>query len=155
MPGLHKINNDGIRFLCELYRKNQNMPFTQMLSIYNNEASKRGWRCLRSSGTIGYHLTVLGFYERGTRAPKPIPNREQEIITLGTDARKIITETFKISGSNLSLILRRKRNGKNADAIRDMALKLGGKLFVRAGIEIKSTKILDSKGNIEKAVTIK
>lgn len=155
MPGLYKLNNDGIQFLCKLYKENPNMPFIQMLPIYNNEAQKHGWAHLRSSGTIAYHLTVLGLYRRGTRNPMPIPNRGQEIIELRTDARKIIMETFGISGPNLSLTLRRKRNGKNADAIRKMALELGGKLFVRAGVEVKPTKVLDSKGNVTEVITNK
>lgn len=155
MPGLHKTTNDSLQFIRKLYVENPKMPFKQMLPIYNNEAHKRGWMPLRSSGTISYHLTVLGLYERGTRDPEPVPNYAQEIIELGTDARKLIMKKFGISGPNLSLTLRRKRNGKNADAIRNMALELGGKLFVCANVEVKPTKVLDSKGNITGVITVK
>ncbi len=148
MPGLHKMNNAGIQFLCKLYKENPNMSFKKMLPVYNDEAKRQGWRCIRSSWTISYHLIALGIHVRDTRDPKPVPRKGLEIIELETEARKKIMETFSISGPSLSLTLRRKRNGKNADAIRKMALELGGKLFVRAGVEVKPTKVLDSKGNV-------
>lgn len=132
MPGLHKMNNAGIHFLCKLYKENPNMSFKKMLPIYNDEAKRQGWRCIHSSWTISYHLIALGLYVRGTRNPKPVPRKGLEIIELETEARKNIMKTFSISGASLSLTLRRKRNGKNADAIRKMALELGGKLFIRA-----------------------
>ena len=65
MPGLHKMNHAGLHFLRKLYENNPEMPFSQMLPIYNKEAKVRGWVCLRSSGTIGYHLTTMGLYQRG------------------------------------------------------------------------------------------
>ncbi len=155
MPGYHKMNHAGLQFLSNLFKKNPNMPFVQMLPIYNKEANKRGWNVLRSSGTISYHLTTLGLYTRGARDQKSVPRKGLEIIELGTKERKKIMSAFGISGPNLSLTLRRKRNGKNADAIRKMALELGGKLFVRADADIKPTKVLDSKGNVTGVITIK
>lgn len=155
MPGLYKTTNESLQFIRKLYIENPKMSFKQMLPIYNNEAQKRGWMLLRSSGTISYHLTILGLYKRGTRAPEPVPNYAQEIIELGTKARKLIMKEFGISGPNLSLTLRRKRNGKNAEAIRNMAMQLGGKLFIYTGVEVKPTKVLDSKGNITGVITIK
>lgn len=48
----------------------------------------------------------------------------KQIIELrDTEKRKMIAETFGISLANLSQILRFKRNGKNAEAIRRMAPK--------------------------------
>ena len=45
----------------------------------------------------------------------------KQIIELrDTEKRKMIAETFGISLANLSQILRFKRNGKNAEAIRKM-----------------------------------
>lgn len=134
MPGLHKMNNTGLRFLRKLYEDNPEMAFTQMLSIYNSEAAERGWTRLRSSGTIGYHLTTMGLYQPGTRTPLPDPKRGVEIIELSGEKRKIITEVFGVSNANLSLILRHKRNGKNAENIRRMAIELGGVRYVKAVI---------------------
>lgn len=155
MPGLHKLNNAGIQFLSRLYKEYPSMPFKKMLSVYNDEAKRQGWKCIRSSWTISYHLTALGLYVKGTRDSKPVPRKGMEIIELGTEARKKIMATFGISGPNLSLTLRRKRNGQNADAIRAMALELGGRLFVCADIEIKPTKVLDSHGNVTGVITNK
>ena len=51
----------------------------------------------------------------------------KQIIELrDTEKRKMIAETFGISLANLSQILRFKRNGKNAEAIRRMAQENGG-----------------------------
>lgn len=50
----------------------------------------------------------------------------KQIIELrDTEKRKMIAETFGISLANLSQILRFKRNGKNAEAIRKMAQENG------------------------------
>lgn len=154
MPGLKKMTNEGLQFLRKLYLENSEMPFKQMLPVYNEEAKRQGWKCIHSSWTISYHLIALGLYARGTRDPKPVSRKGLEIIELETEARKKIMEAFSISGPSLSLTLRRKRNGKNADAIRTMALELGGKLFVRVGIEVKPTKVLDSKGNVTGVITL-
>lgn len=49
----------------------------------------------------------------------------KQIIELrDTEKRKMIAETFGISLANLSQILRFKRNGKNAEAIRRMAQEM-------------------------------
>lgn len=49
----------------------------------------------------------------------------KQIIELrDTEKRKMIAETFGISLANLSQILRFKRNGKNAEAIRRMDKKM-------------------------------
>lgn len=134
MPGLHKMNHAGLHFLLKLYENNPSMPFSQMLPIYNKEAKARGWVCLRSSGTIGYHLTTMGLYQRGTRTPQPDPKRGLEIIELSTANRKALMTMFGVSSAHLSLILRHKRNGNKAEGIRNMALKLGGTLYVKAVI---------------------
>ena len=50
----------------------------------------------------------------------------KQIIELrDTEKRKMIAETFGIALANLSQILRFKRNGKNAEAIRRMAQENG------------------------------
>lgn len=134
MPGLHKMNKAGLQFLRKLYDNSPEMPFAQMLPLYNNEATKRGWTCLRSSGTIGYHLTTMGLYRRGTRTAQPDPKRGLEIIELSTANRKVLMEMFGVSSANLSLILRHKRNGNNAENIRKKAIELGGTRYVKAVI---------------------
>lgn len=134
MPGLHKMNHAGLHFLRKLYENDPQMPFSQMLPIYNKEAKTRGWMRLRSSGTIGYHLTTMGLYRRGTRTAQPDPKRGLEIIELSTANRKVLMEMFGVSSANLSLILRHKRNGNNAESIRKKAIELGGTRYVKAVI---------------------
>lgn len=134
MPGLQKMNCVGLYFLRDLYNNNPQMPFSQMLPIYNKEAKVRGWVCLRSSGTIGYHLAMMGLYKRGTRMPLPDSKRGVEIIELDSKSRKVIMKKFGISSTGLSFILHHKRNGKNAEDIRNMALELGGIRYVKAVI---------------------
>ena len=135
MPGFHKMNHAGLQFLGNLYKEKPGMSFKQMLPIYNKEAMMRGWRCLRSSGTIGYHLTVMGLYQRGTRTALPDPKRGMEIIEIDSNGRKTIMNEYGVSSANLSLTLRHKRNGKNADSIRNRAIELGGIRYVKAVIK--------------------
>lgn len=53
-----------------------------------------------------------------------IKGMKQIIELRDTEKRKMIAETFGISLANLSQILRFKRNGKNAEAIRRMAQEM-------------------------------
>ena len=72
----------------------------------------------------------------------------KQIIELrDTEKRKMIAETFGISLANLSQILRFKRNGKNAEAIRKMAQEYGGIKYTE-GNESSKVKVLDSRGNV-------
>lgn len=72
----------------------------------------------------------------------------RQIIELrDTEKRKMIADTFEISLANLSQILRFKRNGKNAEAIRKMALENGGIKFTGSD-ERQIVKVLDSHGNV-------
>lgn len=134
MPGCSKMNKAGLQFLQEEFKKNMNISFTQLLITYNNEAKTHGWRRLQSSGTIGYHLATMGLYQRGTRTPLPDPKRGLEIIELSAAKRKVLMDKFGVSSANLSLILRHKRNGNNAEGIRNMAIELGGVRYVKAVI---------------------
>ena len=69
----------------------------------------------------------------------------KQIIELrDTKKRKMIAETFGISLANLSQILRFKRNGKNAEAIRKMAQENGGIKYTE-GNEPSKVKVLDSR----------
>lgn len=72
----------------------------------------------------------------------------KQIIELkDTEKRKMIAKTFGISLANLSQILRFKRNGKNAEAIRKMAQENGGTKYTESD-EPKNIKVLDSHGNV-------
>ncbi|MCS2304053.1 hypothetical protein NXX23_19660 [Bacteroides ovatus] len=63
----------------------------------------------------------------------------KQIIELrDTEKRKMIAETFGISLANLSQILRFKRNGKNAEAIRRMAQENGGIKYTEGNEPSKS-----------------
>ena len=68
--------------------------------------------------------------------------------------RKMIAETFGISLANLSQILRFKRNGKNAEAIRRMAQENGGIKYTE-GNEPSKVKVLDSHGNVTRVISNK
>lgn len=81
----------------------------------------------------------------------------KQIIELrDTEKRKMIAETFGISLANLSQILRFKRNGKNAEAIRRMAQENGGiKYTDTEGNEPSKVKVLDSHGNVTRVISNK
>lgn len=79
----------------------------------------------------------------------------KQIIELrDTEKRKMIAETFGISLANLSQILRFKRNGKNAEAIRRMAQENGGIKYTE-GNEPTKVKVLDSHGNVTRVISNK
>ena len=79
----------------------------------------------------------------------------KQIIELrDTEKRKMIAETFGISLANLSQILRFKRNGKNAEAIRRMAQENGGIKYTE-GNESSKVKVLDSHGNVTRVISNK
>lgn len=71
-------------------------------------------------------------------------------------ARKEIAEQFGITLANLSQILNFKRNGSNAEKIREMA-KRKGAVLMSPDLEQKAEtiKILDSKGKTERIVNLK
>ena len=73
---------------------------------------------------------------------------------ISTEKRKMIAETFGISLANLSQILRFKRNGKNAEAIRKMAQENGGIKYTE-GNEPSKVKVLDSHGNVTRVISNK
>ena len=67
MAGCNKMGRAGLQFLRETFMNNPNIPFTQLLALYNMKAVDRGWRCLKSSGTLSYHLNAMGLYKYNTR----------------------------------------------------------------------------------------
>lgn len=79
----------------------------------------------------------------------------KQIIELrNKEKRQMIADTFGISLANVSQILRFKREGPNARAIRKMAEELGGIKMIGDDTP-KQVKVLDSKGNVTKVITIK
>lgn len=71
MAGCNKMSRAGLQFLRETFMNNPNIPFTQLLALYNMKAVDRGWRCLKSSGTLSYHLNAMGLYKYNTRHVVP------------------------------------------------------------------------------------
>ena len=79
----------------------------------------------------------------------------KQIIELrDTEKRKMIAETFGISLANLSQILRFKRNGKNAEAIRRMAQEMV-ELNILKVMNHQKVKVLDSHGNVTRVISNK
>lgn len=79
---------------------------------------------------------------------------KQYIQLRGKEKREKIAKTFEISLANVSQILNYKREGPKAEPVRKMAKDLGG--IVMTGDDTpKQVKVLDSKGNVKKVVTIK
>lgn len=79
---------------------------------------------------------------------------KQYIQLRGKEKREKIAKAFEISLANVSQILNYKREGPKAEPVRKMAKELGG--IVMTGDDTpKQVKVLDSKGNVKKVVTIK
>lgn len=160
MPGLQKMTNGGLGFLRKLYKENPAMPFRQILPIYNEMARTKGWRCICSSGTIGYHLSKMGLYKIGSRAisidiESACHRKIRHKIELNANGKAELTKIFGVSVQNVSQALLFSRNSPKAHKIRDAALKNGGKLLEIKEIETTETiKILSSKGEVEKIVTL-
>ena len=67
-----------------------------------------------------------------------------------------LAKVFNVKRPAVSLAMSFKRNSLKAAQMRDVAVReLGGKLLSDTGIEIKPTKVLDSKGNVTGVITIK
>lgn len=77
-------------------------------------------------------------------------------IKLDADGKKKIAESFGVTIQNVSLALLYKRNSKDSERIREMALQLGGKMIEEREIETpkKVVKILDNRGNVKASKTI-
>lgn len=128
MPGLHKMNNEGLRFLRKLHEDNPEMPFMQMLPIYNNEAAKRGWNSLRSSGTIVYHLNVMGLYKYGERTSRN-KYRGQRFIKADASQQEAIAKQFFTTTRTVRSALNYETNSPFAKTLRAYALNHGCKLY--------------------------
>lgn len=143
MPGLHKMNKDGLQFIGKLFEENPSVAFTQLLVTYNENAVKQGWRCLRSSGTLAYHLQMMGLYSGGSRAPLPNKDFGHRLIRVSEKLKKEMCEKFKLSNVSIWGALHFRTQSEAAKEIRNYALSHGGKLFEEA------------ENPYEKVVTIK
>ena len=79
-------------------------------------------------------------------------------IKLSTEGREKIQKTFGVTHVCVSLALSYSRNSDLSRKIREMALKLGGKLYEVSETEVEASakpiKILDSKGNVKKILDV-
>lgn len=72
-------------------------------------------------------------------------------IVLDAKGKQEIAKAFGITIANVGMALLYKRNSKNSERIREMALQLGGKMIEEREIEVpkKVVKMLDSRGNVK------
>lgn len=77
-------------------------------------------------------------------------------IVLDAKGKQQIAKAFGITTANVGLALLYKRNSKNSERIREMALQLGGKMVEEREIEVpkKVVKILDCRGNVKSAAEV-
>lgn len=131
MPGLHKMNNAGLQFLRETFKKDTSIPFTQLLVIYNNEAKVRGWMSLRSPYSLSYHLNTMGLYRKNTRI---VSNKDfgHKLIKASLMVKKELAIRFGVSYETVCNALKFQTQTKLANDIRAFALNNGGKLFEEA-----------------------
>ena len=67
-----------------------------------------------------------------------------------------LQKLFGVKRPAISLAMSFKRNSLQAAQMREVAIsELGGKLLNDFGMEIKTTKVLDSKGNVIRVITNK
>lgn len=72
------------------------------------------------------------------------------------EAYAYLAKVFGVKKSAVSLAMSFKRNSLKAAQMRSVAIcELGAKLLSDSGSDVRSTKILDSKGNVVKVVTFK
>lgn len=126
MLGLYKMNNEGLAFIKEMSRNNPGITSRQLLVKYNSLAVKRGWRMLRSSGTIRYHLAALGIKNNNESGPHPYYGFAKILMDYG-DKRKL-AEKFGVSEVTVRDALRFKTKSGTANMLRKAALEMGGVL---------------------------
>lgn len=129
MPGCSKMSRAGLLFLRETFMNNPNIPFTQLLALYNMKAADRGWRRLKSSGTLGYHLTVMGLYKYNTRHIVPHEKKGCGFIKASTKLQEEIATKFEVTTRTVRSALKYETNSPSAKIIRAYALNHGGKLY--------------------------
>lgn len=97
MARCNKMDRAGLQFLRETFMNNPNIPFTQLLALYNMKAVDRGWRCLKSSGTLSYHLNAMGLYKYNTR--HIVPHKKK-----GVDLSRQTLHNKKLSPNSFLLL---------------------------------------------------
>ena len=157
------MNRCGLTFIKEQFKTNPSISFIKLKETYNEEAMKRGWRKIKSAGTIAYHLSVMGMYTPCSRnyvhdtvceMRKAGVRREIELNAKGKAA---LAKTFGVTVQSISLALLFRRNSAQACKIREAALKNGGSLVQMIDVtdELKrAIKVLDSKGNVKEVITL-
>lgn len=72
------------------------------------------------------------------------------------EAYAYLAKVFDVKKPAVSLAMSFKRNSLKAAQMRDVAVReLGGKLLSDTSVEIKPTKVLDSRGNVTGVITNK
>lgn len=72
------------------------------------------------------------------------------------EAYAYLAKVFDVKKPAVSLAMSFKRNSLKAAQMREVAVReLGAKLLNDAGVEVRPTKVLDSKGNVTGVITIK
>ena len=67
-----------------------------------------------------------------------------------------LAKTFNVKKPAVSLAMHFKRDSLKAAQMREVAIReLGGTYLTDKGVEIKPTKVLDSKGNVTEVITNK
>ena len=77
-------------------------------------------------------------------------------IILDAQSKRDIAKTFGITVGNVGLALLFKRNSKQSEMIRQMALEKGGKLVEEVEVKTpeRKIKILDAHGNVKASKVI-
>lgn len=77
-------------------------------------------------------------------------------IVLDAKGKQELAKIFGVTVANVGLALLFKRNSKQSEKIREMALQKGGKMVEEREIElpVKEVKILDNRGNVKAVRTV-
>ena len=159
MPGLHKMNCLGICFLKDQFLKNPSISYSELTKRYNEKADKMGWRRLKSSGTVGYHLQKAGLSQIRIRKLYNHGNKKYKIEAT-IEQRAQLAKTFGTSTRNVIYALNFERNSELALRIRQAALNMGCKQYeIEVTISkkmidepVKPIEVLDNKVNVTRVI---
>lgn len=126
MPGMSKMNNAGLVFLKDAFRDDPNITSIKLLLKYNEQAIKRGWQILKSSGTIRYHLNMMGIKLNYAMGPHPAYGMAKILMDYGV--KRKLAEKFKVSEVTVRDALKFKTKSRMANMLRKAALEMGGVL---------------------------
>lgn len=129
MAGCNKMSRAGLQSLRETFMNNPNIPFTQLLALYNMKAVDRGWRCLKSSGTLSYHLNAMGLYKYNTRHIVPHEKKGYGFIKADASQQEAIAKQFFTTTRTVRSALNFETNSPFAKTLRAYALNHGCKMY--------------------------